>query len=194
MLQPLNIAGRAPIPCLLPAETPKGHANTPDGAHVETLVGCLHPRPSLWHRRGPSRLVPQCLRSPVHSSSARRPPWRECRVHYVGGSLLPATSALSSRTVAIIPVAGNTYNIRIGCQDGFATSPLPRPKRSALCIEPAVSERRFCYRTTPGYSCPSCLHLAPAVGTSAKLVCNFHVLCSSSPKPPAHVGWLGFFD
>jgi hypothetical protein len=41
----------------------------------------------------------------------------------------------------------------------------------------------------PGYSCPSCLHLAPTAGISAKLVCNFHVLCSSQ-RPPAHVGWL----
>jgi hypothetical protein len=87
-------------------------------------------------------------------------------------------------------VAGNTYNSRIGCQDGFAASPLAGTKRSAVCIQPAVSERRFCYRTTPGYSCPSCLHLAPAVGISAKLVCNFHVLCTWQ-KRPAHVGWLG---
>jgi hypothetical protein len=37
MLQPLNIAGRAPRPCFVPAETPKGHANT-SGAHVGTLA------------------------------------------------------------------------------------------------------------------------------------------------------------
>jgi hypothetical protein len=79
----------------------------------------------------------------------------------VGGSLLSATSALSSRIVAIISVAGNTYNIRIGCQDGFAASPLPGRKRSAVCIQPAVSERRLCYRTTQGIPAQAACTLHP---------------------------------